>query len=149
YPSKAPGLDWNAFFKAAGLDTQPVIIAWHPAALAALSKLAASEPLSTWKQWLVFHAVDRLARGLPAAFANERFAFHDQLLTGVPQLAERWKRSVAATNAALGDAVGRLYVARYFPPASKAQVQALVTNLIAAFGDRIDRLDWMSAATKA
>jgi predicted metalloendopeptidase len=149
FASKAPGLDWQTFFATAGLDTQPVIIVWHPAAVTKLSGLVASEPLATWKQWLTFHAIDRRANELPAAFVDARFAFHGQALTGAPQLADRWKRSVGATNAAMGDAVGRLYVARYFPPAARARVQALVRNLIDAFGSRIDRLDWMSAATKA
>jgi predicted metalloendopeptidase len=109
----------------------------------------ASEPLQAWKDWLAFHAIDRHAGVLPAAFLREWFAFHGRTLSGTPQLAERWKLAVGATNGALGEAVGRLYVERYFPPETKAQVQALVTNVITAFGRRIDRLDWMSPATKA
>ena len=85
---------------------------------------------------------------LPKAFVEERFAFHGKVLNGTPQLAERWKRGIAATSAALPEAVGQIYVARYFPPETKAQMQAMVKNLIAAFGARIDRLEWMSPATK-
>ena len=106
FAAKAPGLDWNAFFKAAGLDGQPTIIVWHPAAITKLSALVASEPLPSWKAWLAFHAIDRHADQLPMAFVTERFAFHGQTLTGTPKLPERWKRSVAATNEAVGEAVG-------------------------------------------
>ena len=107
-----------------------------------------SEPLASWKHWLTFHAIDRNAAVLPKAFVEERFAFHGKVLNGTPQLAERWKRGIAATSAALPEAVGQIYVARYFPPETKAQMQAMVKNLIAAFGARIDRLEWMSPATK-
>ena len=86
---------------------------------------------------------------LPQAFARESFAFYGGVLSGTPQQRARWKDAVDATNAALGDAVGRLYVARYFPPASKAQVQTMVRGLIGAFQARIDRLDWMAPSTKA
>jgi putative endopeptidase len=148
FPSKAPGLDWPAFLSGARLDAAPVIIVWHPAATRGLSALVRSQPLTTWKQWLTFHVVDRNSAVLPKAFVDERFAFHGKVLNGTPQLADRWKRAIAATNAALPEAVGQLYVARYFPPETKAQMQAMVKNLIAAFGARIDRLAWMSPATK-
>jgi putative endopeptidase len=149
YPSRAPGLDWGTFFAAAGLGKQPVVFAWQPTAIAGLSALVANEPLSTWKEYLAFHAIDRRAGVLPKAFVDERFSFFGRTLSGTPQLAERWKRAVAATNGALGDAVGQLYVKRYFPPEAKAQLQAMVKNIITAFEQRIDRLDWMAPGTKA
>jgi putative endopeptidase len=148
FASRAPGLDWVAYFKAAGLDQAPVVVVWHPSATIALSALVSSEPLSTWKDYLTFHAIDRRAPLLPEAFVEESFAFYGRTLTGTPQLSERWKRAVAATNGALGDAVGQLYVKRYFPAEAKAQVQAMVKNIIAAFGTRIDRLEWMAPRTK-
>jgi putative endopeptidase len=149
FATRAPGLDWTVFFAAAGLGEAPVIVAWHARAIAGLSALVASEPLETWKNWLAFHAIDRRAGTLPPSFMNEWFAFHGRTLSGTPQLAERWKRAVSATNAALGDAVGQVYVKHHFSPDTKAEVQALVANVVAAFGKRIDRLDWMSPATKA
>jgi putative endopeptidase len=149
FATRAPGLDWNVFFTAAGLGEAPVIVAWHARAIAGLSALVASEPLETWKNWLAFHAIDRRAGVLPPSFMSEWFAFHSRTLSGTPQLAERWKRAVGATNAALGEAVGRLYVEHHFSPDTKAQVQALVANVVAAFEKRIERLDWMSPATKA
>ena len=87
---------------------------------------------------------------LPAgASATRRSRFYGTTLCGAQQQRERWKRAVDATNDALGDAVGKLYVERYFPPAEKARAEAMVANIMAAFRDRIDRLDWMAPATKA
>jgi predicted metalloendopeptidase len=148
FAAKAPGLEWSAFLAGARLDREPTIIVWHPAATRGLSALVRSEPLAAWKYWLTFHAVDRYAYMLPKAVMDARFAFHGKVLNGTPELAERWKIAIAWTNEALPDAVGQLYVARYFPPETKAQMQAMVKNLIAAFGARIDRLDWMSPGTK-
>jgi predicted metalloendopeptidase len=149
FSSRAPGLDWNTFFAAAGLDAQPVIVAWHPRAIAGLSALVASEPLDVWKDWLTFHAIDRNAAVLPRTFLDERFAFHGRTLSGIPQIAERWKIAVDATGDALGEAVGQLYAERYFPPAAKERARAMVSNIVAAFDRRIGQLDWMSPATKA
>jgi predicted metalloendopeptidase len=98
---------------------------------------------------LTFHAIEDASELLPRAFVNEHFAFHGTVLEGTPQLRERWKRAVDATNVALGDAVGRIYVKRYFPPAAKARVEAMVHNLLAAFERRVDALDWMTPTTKA
>ncbi len=149
FTSRAPGLDWTDFFLGAGLSQAPVVIVWQPSATKGLAALVASVPLATWKEYLVFHAIDRSAPLLPKAFVQEHFAFYGQTLSGTPQLSARWKRAVAATNAALGDAVGQLYVKKYFPPEAKAQVQAMVKNIIAAFAQRIDRLAWMAPQTKA
>jgi putative endopeptidase len=149
FSTKAPGLDWPSFFKAAGLSAQPMIMVWHPAGVAGISALVASQPLPVWKEYLTFHAIERASGLLPKPFADESFNFYGRTLSGVPQQRERSKRAVAATSNALGDAVGKLYVKRYFPPEAKAKVQEMVKNIIAAFGRRIDRLEWMSPATKA
>jgi putative endopeptidase len=148
FASKAPGLDWPAYFKAADLSAQPMVMVWQPHAVTGIAALAGSEPLAIWKDYLTFHAIDRASALLPKAFADERFKFYGTTLSGAPQQRVRWKRGVSATNAALGDAVGKLYVKHYFPPASKAAAQAMVKNIIAAFGHRIDTLTWMSPATK-
>jgi len=149
FATRAPGIDWAAFFAAAGLEKQPLFIVWQPAAVSGLAALVASESLSTWREYLTFHALDRRSGVLPRAFVDERFAFYGKILRGTPELTARWKRAVTSTDGALGDAIGQLYVKRYFPPEAKAQVQALVKNIIAAFGQRIDRLDWMAPQTKA
>jgi len=149
FQAKAPGLDWPAFFQAAGLAGQTSISAWQPSAVTGISALVASTPLDTWKDDLAFHAVERGAPFLSKAFVDENFAFQGQALSGTPQLQARWKRGADFTSAALGEAVGKLYVETYFSPADKAQAQALVKNILAAFDARIDRLDWMTPATKA
>jgi putative endopeptidase len=148
FDAKAKGIDWSAYFGAAGLSTQKRFVAWQPSAIAAESALVDSTPIETWKEYLAFHLIDRNAGVLPKAFTDERFAFYGKTLSGTPAMPARWKRGVAATNGALGEAVGKLYVAKYFPPADKAGVQAMVKNLLAAFSKRIDGLDWMSPATK-
>jgi putative endopeptidase len=148
FAAKAPGLDWDAYFDAAGLDKAPRFVVWQPSAVTGLSALVASEPLDTWKAWLAFHTIQDRSALLPAALGKESFAFYGATLSGAKQPRDRWKRAIAATNDALGYAVGRFYVARYFPPAEKARAEAMVANIMAAFRDRIDRLEWMAPATK-
>jgi putative endopeptidase len=149
FDRKAPGLDWATYFKAAGLDDQRSFIVWQPSAITGEAALVASEPIDLWRDYLQFRTLDHWSGLLPKAFVTERFNFYGKVLSGTQQLADRWKRAMASTDAALGDAVGRLYVQRYFPPASKARVQAMVNDLKAAFARRIDALDWMSPQTKA
>jgi predicted metalloendopeptidase len=149
FPQRAPGLDWPAYFAGAGLAQQREFVVWQPGAVTGISALAASVPLETWKDYLRFHLIDQLSGYLPKAFMAEEFAFHQKVLSGTPEQQPRWKRAVEETNAALGEAVGKLYVAKYFPPAEKARAEAMVRNLVAAFATRIDRLDWMAPATRA
>ncbi|MGB7924278.1 MAG: M13 family metallopeptidase [Pyrinomonadaceae bacterium] len=149
FSAKAPGLDWGSFFKAAGLSGQPMIMVWHPGGVTGISALVGQQPLGVWKEYLTFRAIDRASALLPKAYADERFNFYGRTLSGVPQQRERWKRAVSSTSAALGDAVGQLYVKRYFPPQAKAAVQAMVKNIILAFGRRIDNLGWMTPSTRA
>jgi putative endopeptidase len=149
FATKAPGLDWAGYFKAAGLSGQPMIMVWHPAGIKGISALVGNQPLSVWKEYLTFRAIDRSSGLLPKAFADERFDFYGKTLSGIPKQRERWKRAVNSTSAAFGDAVGKLYVKRYFPPEAKAALQTMVKNIIAAFGRRVDSLTWMSPATRA
>jgi putative endopeptidase len=149
FASKAPGLDWNAYFDAAGLSRQKTVFAWQAGAIRKLSALVASEPLDMWKAWLRFHAINDAAGLLPKAFDQASFEFYGHVLEGTPKQRERWKRAISLLNDDLGDAVGRIYVERYFPASSKAQVASMVDNLIAAFNDRVDHLDWMTPATRA
>jgi putative endopeptidase len=149
FATKAPGLDWNTFFTAAGLADQPRFIVWHPAMVVGLGKIADEESLQTWKDYLTFHLLNHYSNLLPKAFVDERFAFYGAGLQGTPQLAARWKRGVNSTNAVLGEAVGQLYVDKYFPAQSKAEVAAMVDTMKVAFKKRIDGLDWMAPETKA
>jgi putative endopeptidase len=149
FKTNAPGLDWDAFFVAAGLADQAEIAVWQPTAVAALAKLTADAPLGAWQALLRFHTLDRYAPWLSKAYAELAFDFQQRTLLGVPQQRERWRRAVAITSADLGEAVGRLYVERYFPASSKARIEALVANIVAAFAARIDALTWMTPGTKS
>jgi putative endopeptidase len=149
FAAKAPGLDWAEYFRAAGLTQQSSFIVWQPTAFTGEAALVESTALDTWKDWLAFHLIEAQAPGIGKALSDERFAFFGKVLSGTPEQRARWKRGVGLVNAFLGDSVGRIYAEKYFPPESKAQVQAMVTNIIAAFRKRIDALTWMSAATKA
>ncbi|HYE41998.1 MAG TPA: M13 family metallopeptidase [Caulobacteraceae bacterium] len=148
FVSRAPGFDWDALFAAAGLETQQLFIVWQPAAVTGMAALAASQPLDVWKDYLQFRALDRASPFLAKAFADENFAFYGAQLNGTPQQQERWKRAINHTNNALGEAVGKIYVERHFTPDTKAKADTMVKNIVAAFGQRIDRLEWMSAETK-
>ena len=146
---KAPGLDWGAYLGAAGLDKPSDFVVWQPSALIGISALVGDQPLEIWKNYLTFHALQHMSAFLPKAFGEQAFAFYDKELRGASQLRDRWKRSVAATNGALGEVVGKQYVKRHFPPAEKARAQTMVANILVAFGKRIDHLDWMAPETKA
>ena len=148
FARRAPGLDWDAYFKAAGLEGQKNFIVWQPRAISGLSALVASQPLPDWKDYLAFHLLEHYAPVMPRAFVDENFAFMGTTLSGTPKNSARWKRAVDATNVALGEAVGRLYVARYFLPEAKTRIEALVQDLLTAYHMRISRLAWMSPLTK-
>src|SRR5690606_33552208 len=119
FAKKAPGIDWDTYFKAGNLDNEPMLIVWHPKAVVGESALVASEPIEVWKEYLTFRVIDGASGLLPAAFANESFDFYRKTLYGVPQQAAREQRAINATSNALGDAVGKLYVQKYFPARAK------------------------------
>ncbi|CAH2709920.1 Endothelin-converting enzyme [Xanthomonas campestris pv. nigromaculans] len=144
----APGVDWTLFFEAAGLKSQQDFIVWQPQAVAGLSALVQSQPLQTWKDYLSFRELDRASPYLSKAFADARFAFYGTTLEGTPQQRQRWKRAIDATNAALGEAVGKRYVQKYVSAQTKARTEEMVRNIVTAFGQRIDALAWMSPETK-
>jgi putative endopeptidase len=148
FTTKAPGLDWKEFFAAAGLEKQQQFTVWQPEAFTGESALVASVPLETWKDWMAYHLVEDHADYLPKALADEHFNFFGKMLFGTPQQRPRWQRAVFVVDGLLGDAVGKIYAQKYFSPKAKAEVQALVANLIASFRERIDALTWMAPATK-
>lgn len=143
FDRNAPGIDWRAYFKAAGVDDQPAFIVWQPSAVTGVSALVASENVDVWKDYLRFHLIEQYATALPKAIVAEDAAFN-----GAPQVTDRDAVAIAATNAALGQAVGALYTRRYFPAAARAKAQAMVADLIAAYRVRLSRLEWMSPSTK-
>lgn len=148
FASKAPGLDWRAFFDAAGLSTQGSFYVWQPTAIAGESALAASAPLDHWKDWLALHAIEDNADFLSQEFADEHFALFGTTLTGASQQRPRNIRATRIVNQYLGEAVGKLYVQRYFSPAARADVQRLVANLLAAYHKRLEAITWMAPSTK-
>jgi putative endopeptidase len=148
FDNKAKGIDWTTFFAANHLEGQPFYLVSQPSTLIATSKLVGSEKLDVWKDYLTFRVIDDAASLLPKAFVDEDFDFNGRTLGGVPQIKERWKRGVELISSNLGEAVGKLYVAKYFPPESKAAAQKLVSNLIAAMHDRLGRLEWMAPETR-
>jgi putative endopeptidase len=145
---KAPGMDWNAYFESAGVNGQSEFIVWQPSAVTGTSALIASEDINTWKDYLAFHLIEHYASVLPKAVAAEDFAFYGTIMSGSQQPPDRGHDAIAATNAALGPAVGQLYTQRYFPPEAKAKVQAMVGDLMTAYRVRISNLTWMSQPTK-
>lgn len=149
FDSKAPGIDWNAFWTASGVPAgQRDFIAWQPDAITKLSALVASEPLQNWQDWLAFHTINQVTGSLPRAIDDASFGFYGRTLNGTPAQQPREKRGISAVNGALGEAVGKIYAARYFPASSKTEIQKMVKNIVAAFDRRIAALDWMAPATK-
>jgi len=149
FATRAPGIDWNAFFEAAQLSSQPEFLAWHPRPIHDLSALVASEPIDAWKDWLAFHTASRYASVLPQRFDDLRFGFYGTSMTGAQAQRPRDRRALLATSAALGDAVGQIYAQRHFPAEDKADVQAMAHNIIEAFDRRLVAIDWMAPTTRA
>ena len=145
---KAPEFDWALLLKTAGIDKSPTVLMTQNTALAAMGKLLAATPLQTWKDYVAFHFVSDHATFLPKAFDTAQFDFYSKTLSGVQVQRDRWKRGVQLTNGALGEAVGALYVAKYFPPAAQAQMSELIENLRGAYQERISGSTWMDDTTK-
>ena len=142
FARNAPGMDWSAFFSAARLDKQQSFVPWQPSAVRGLAALVASQPLEAWKDYLRFHALDRYADVLPRAFADSASKFH-----GTAEIS-RAQRGLDATQLMMTDAIGKMYVDRYFPAEQKARVQAIVANVRAAFIRRVEANTWMEPASK-
>jgi putative endopeptidase len=144
----APGFDFPQLLKDDGANVDYVIVS-QPSAFKGISGLIGRTPLPVLRDQLLIRSLDSYASYLPKKFDQENFAFYGTVLSGTPEQEPRWKRAVNFTVGAMGDDVSRLYVARYFPPETKAAADQLVHNLISAMDRRIDSLDWMSADTKA
>jgi putative endopeptidase len=145
----APGVDWKAFLSAAGIGPDAPLVIVQPSYFTGLASLLQAAPLETWKAYLQVRRVDSAAAVLPAAFRDARFAFRGGVLQGLQQERPRWQIAVGDLNGAMGEAVGRLYVEKNFPPQAKARMQALVGHLMEAYSSSIDGLTWMSPVTKA
>jgi endothelin-converting enzyme/putative endopeptidase len=148
FATKAPGLDWDSYFKAAGLSQQSSFIVWQPSAVTAEAAMVSTEPILTWKLFLAFHMLENYAGVLPAAFADERFNFV-KVLSGAQAQRPRDQRAVALVNGILGDAVGKIYAMQFFPPEQKARVEEMVHNELAVYHTKLEHVEWMAPATKA
>jgi len=146
--AKAPDFNWALMLKTAGLESTPSVLMTQNTAVTALGKLMTATPLATWKDYLAYRFVSDHAQFLPKVFDDTRFGFYSQTLSGVKVQRERWKRGIQLVNGALGEAVGAIYVAKYFPPAAEKQMAELIENLRGAYKDRITASTWMDDATK-
>ena len=160
--SLTPGFAWDRFLAAADLGKQRRLVVSEITAFPKIAAVYASTPLETLKAWEAFTVADNASFYLSPAFADARFQFRDKTLSGQPEQKVRWKRAVHAVSGGdcygddridcfgnIGFGVGQVYVARYFPPSAKAKIQDLVANLKAAMRIRLEKLDWMTPATKA
>ncbi|MBS0575681.1 MAG: M13 family metallopeptidase [Proteobacteria bacterium] len=157
----APGFPWRRFLAQAGLPDLRRIVVVEKSAFPKLAALYARTPIATLRAWQAFHIADNAAFYLSPPFADAWFDLHEKTLSGQPAQKARWQRGVQAVSGGdcggeridcfgnLGWAVGQLYTDRYFPPSAKAQIEALVANVKAAYRQRIEHLDWMSDATRA
>ena len=145
----APGFDFRRLLNSGGLASTDRVIVTTNTAFPKVAKIFDTTPLNTLKAWQAFHLTNSAATYLSKRFADAKFGFYGKTLSGQPENKPRWKQAVGFVNGSLGEFVGRMYVAKYFPPESKAKMDALVKEVIAAMHRRIDRLDWMGPATKA
>ncbi|GAA4868053.1 M13 family metallopeptidase [Luteimonas vadosa] len=144
----APGFPWETFFDAAGVGTAERVVVRQKTAIPKMATIFADTDLGTLKAWQAFRTVDEAAPLLSKAFVDAEFEFRSKFLSGQPEQRPRWKRGVALAEGTMGEAVGRDYVALYFPADAKAKMDDLVANVKAAMGARLQQLDWMSPATK-
>ena len=151
--SFAPGFSWRAYLRALGIGPLPAgersVIVSENSAFPALASLFAATPAETWKDYLSFHYLSDHAQYLPKRFDEERFAFFGKILGGQQVELAREKRGVRFLAGFVGEGVGKLYVAKYFPPEAKTKAQELVRNLLSVYRQRIDAADWMSPETRA
>jgi putative endopeptidase len=141
-------IPFDRFLQYASVSSMNAAVIGQPSFAKGLNDLLASEPVETWRAYLLFHAIDTYAPFLTDKLESRHFRFHEAAIRGVAEQKVVWKRAVDATEAALGMPLGQLYVEKHFQPEAKKRMVQLVENLKTAFGERIDNLDWMSDATK-
>jgi putative endopeptidase len=144
-----PDFSWELYFKAVGHPELKEINVGQPDFFKALDGQLTATPIADWKTYLRWHLVNSAASGLSEKFVNEDFDFRGKTLTGAKEIQPRWKRCVQATDRNLGEALGQVYVQKYFPPAAKARALEMVHNLLAALKDDLQTLPWMGAETRA
>jgi putative endopeptidase len=141
-------LPWKVYFKERGIAEPEYQIVDQPEFFTALDKLVRDRPIADWQTYLRWHVLNSAAPYLSQAFVLEHFDFFGRTLSGQPQLTPRWKRAMRVIDGSIGEALGQLYVEKYFPPDAKARMNDLVNNLKAVYHDRIERVPWMTDATR-
>ncbi len=144
-----PNFSWESYFRAVGHPELKQINVGQPDFFKGLDAQFTATPIDDWKIYLRWHLVNTAAPALPEKFVAEEFDFRGKTLTGATEIQPRWKRCVQATDRTLGEALGQLYVQRYFPPEAKARALAMVNNLIAALRNDLQNLPWMGPETRA
>ncbi|RTL10584.1 MAG: M13 family peptidase [Neisseriaceae bacterium] len=145
----APGYPWQSYLESSALASKvDSLIISQPSYISQFNHILTATPLSTWQAYFRLRIADAFAADLSKAFVDENFKFYGTVLSGVPQNKPRWKRGVDLVEGTLGEALGELYVKQYFPAENKAKMEQLVANLVAAYRQSIESLDWMSPATK-
>jgi len=144
-----PGFDWNRYLAQSELPKVERIVVTTNTSFPKFATTYAETPVDTLKAWQAFHVADGAAPYLSKRFVDASFEFRNKTLGGQPEQRARWKRAVAFVDRTIGESVGRIYVARYFPPEAKAKMDALVADIQTALKARIERLDWMGADTRA
>ncbi|HEU4578474.1 MAG TPA: M13 family metallopeptidase [Polyangiaceae bacterium] len=145
----APGVPWALWLEDVGLKGQTHLNVNQPSAITGVGQLLQSEPLAVWKDYVALRTLSASAPYLPKAFVDAWFTTYGKTLSGTPELEARWRRGVDLVVSRLGEAVGKLYVAKYFTAQTKAAADELVHNLLIAMGQRLDGLTWMTPETKA
>jgi endothelin-converting enzyme/putative endopeptidase len=144
-----PAVDWDVFLPVAGLGAVQKFVVNETTALRDGAALLDTQPVDAWKKYLAFHLANSYASNLPKAFDDASFDFHRRTIAGVEVQRDRWKRGVQLLDGLIGEGVGEVYVAKFFPPDYKAQMDTLVANLVAAMRQRLATLAWMDDATRA
>ena len=147
-PTRFAGLDWSRMIAGSSIPVQGEVIIANPSAVEGTAKVIAAADLAVLKDYMAFHTIRDAAAFLPKAFVDANFDMYSKTLGGQPEQAPRWKRGVDITSGVLGEALGKLYVAEYFPPEAKAKADALVKNIIAAMDARLANLAWMDPKTR-
>ena len=148
-PKLMPGYDWPSYLRASDVAGKvDALIISQPSYFSSLDKLMTETPLPIWKAYFKWHVLSAAAPYLSKAFVDVRFAFAGTVLSGIPENRARWKRGITLIDDSLGEALGKRYVAKYFPPQNKVRMEALIANMLDAYRRDIDTLDWMSPETR-
>jgi putative endopeptidase len=147
--AQSPGYHWQVYLDDTGIAAKTnYVIVGEPSYFKAFGAMVQTEPLSSWKSYLRWHLIMEYSGNLPKAFVNANFEFFGTALRGTPEIRPRWKRGIALVEASIGEGLGKVYVAKYFPPATKASMDKLVSNLLTAYRQDVASLDWMGPETK-